>query len=478
MLDLLIKGGRVVTPTGVGEWDIGVQGEKIVAVAESGSISAEGGRTIDATGKIVVPGGIEAHAHIGFGGVAAARNPISRNNAGPAEQSLAALWGGTTTVVDFAGMPDDGGLVEAIHNHLNGWKDRAYTDYTAHAILRGTATPNAIGQIKDLIAAGFPSVKVFTTSLLPPTPDRPSMKMDMGRLEAIMNETSRYGGVVAVHAEDDDIVQYNYARAQEQGRMDWWNMHLIHSNLSEDLSFRRVIRVAEKTGAAIYFVHTSAREGVNAIAEARRKGLPVYGETLNTYCSFNVDNYKEHDGMKYHTYPSVKFEDDRRRLWDGLIRGDLSFMATDSIATSFADKVAGRTILDVTGGNIGIEIRMGITYKEGVIDQGASLERYAAITSTNVAKVLGFYPRKGVIAAGSDADITLIDPSIRKKLEMRDLHISDYSSWTGRDISGWPTTVVLRGKVMIDGRKLVGKPTDGKLIPRKVPSQVLKGPWC
>lgn len=477
MLDLLIKGGQVVTPTGVGTWDIGVQGEKIVAVTLPGTVTAEGGRIIDATGKIVVPGGIEAHAHIGFP-TPGPRSPVSRNNMGPVEQSLAALYGGTTTVVDFAGMPDDGDLVQAIHTHLEGWKGKAYTDYTAHAILRGNATPRAIAQIKDLIADGFPTVKVFTVSILPPAPDRPSMTMDMGRLQAIMTETAKHGGMVAVHAEDNDIVQYNYARAQERGQLDWWNMHLIHTNLSEDLAFRRVIRLAEQTGAGMYFVHTSAKEGVNAIAEARAKGLPIYGETLNTYCSFNADNYKEHDGMKYHTYPSLKFEDDRSRLWDGLIRGDLSFMATDSIVTSYSDKVEGRTTLDVTGGNIGIEIRMGITYKEGVVNQGMSLERYAAITSTNVAKILGFYPRKGAVAVGSDADLCILDPSVKKKLEMQDLHVSDYSSWTGHDIAGWPSTVILRGKVMVDGRKLVGKPADGRLIPRKIDSDVLRSKSC
>jgi len=477
MLDLLISGGQVVTPQGVGVWDIAVQGEKIVALAAPGSLSADGGRTIDATGKIIVPGGIEAHAHIGFP-MPGPRSPVSRNNMGPAEQSLAALFGGTTTVVDFAGMPDDGDLVQTIHTHLEGWKGKAYTDYTAHAILRGQATPKAIGQIKDLIADGFPTIKVFTVSILPPPPDRPSMKMDMGRLQAIMTETAKHGGMVAVHAEDDDIVQYNYAQARERSQLDWWNMHKIHTNLSEDLSFRRVIRLAEQTGAGMYFVHTSAKEGVNAIAEARSKGLPVYGETLNTYCSFNAHNYQEHDGMKYHTYPSLKFEDDRQRLWNGLLCGDLSFMATDSIVTTYSDKVEGRTILDVTGGNIGIEIRMGITYKEGVVDQGMSLERYVGVTSSNVAKVLGLYPRKGAIAVGSDADLCLLDPSVKKKLEMRDLHVSDYSSWLGHEIAGWPSTVVLRGKVMVDGRKLVGAPTDGKLMPRKVSSEVLAAPAC
>ena len=473
MLDLLIRGGRVVTPAGIGEWDVGIEGEGIAAVALPGTLPSEAGRIVDATGKIVVPGGIEAHAHIGFG---PGRPPGGRTNAGPAEQSLAAIWGGTTTVVDFAGLPQQGDVVQAVQKHLDGWKNQSYTDYSAHCTFLGNSTPEVISQIKDLIAAGFPSVKIFTTTIVPPSPDRVVAKMDMGSLGAIMEEAAKHGGIVAVHAEDDEIVQYNYTMAKEQGLWDWYNMHLIHTNLSEDLYFRRVIRLAEHTGAGIYFVHVSAKEGVNAIAEARSRGLPIYGETLTLYTSFNCERYKEPDGMKYHTYPSLKFEEDRLRLWDGLRRGDLSFMATDSIATPYAEKIVGRTVIDVTGGNIGIEIRMGITYTEAVVKQGMSIERYAEITSTNVAKVLGFYPRKGVIAVGSDADITIIDPSVKKRLTMQDLHLQDYNSWEGWDVEGWPTTVVLRGKVMVENGKLLGQSTDGQLIARKIDSSILHQP--
>jgi dihydropyrimidinase len=475
-LDLIIKGGTVVTPAGVGASDVGVQGEKIVLVSAPGAITIEAKKTIDATGKIVVPGGIEAHAHVGHPGVG---GPGAAGvNAGVTEQSRGALWGGTTTVVDFTPSPDEGDVLKAVYAYMEDWKGKAFTDYNTHVTYRGTSTVMAIDQIKDLIAAGFTSIKIFTTSVRPPTPDRPTNRTDMGRLAAVMTECAKHGGIVAVHSEDDDIVQYNYARAKERGWLDWWNMHLVHSNLSEDLSFRRVTRVAEKTGGAMYFVHTSAKEGVNAIAEARSKGLPVYGETLNTYCSFNADNYKESDGMKYHTYPSLKFEDDRLRLWDGLLHGDMTFMATDSIATTYANKILGRSVLDVQGGNIGIEIRMGITYKEGVIDKGMSLERYVDITSTNVAKVLGFYPQKGAIAAGSDADITIIDPAIKKRLAMSDLHVQDYSSWEKHQIEGWPSTVILRGHVMIEERKLVGRRPIGQLVRRKIDPLVLNRPMC
>ena len=163
----------------------------------------------------------------------------------------------------------------------------------------------------------------------------------------------------------------------------------------EDLAFRSVLRLAEHTGAGLYFVHVTAKDGVDAIAEARSRGMPVYGEVLTLALSFNCDRYREEDGMKYHTFPSLKYEEDRLELWKGLKRQDLSFTATDSSFTTYLDKIAGRNVVDMRGGNIGIEIRMGVNYTEAVVKRGMSLEHYAAVTSTNAAKLLGLYPSEG-----------------------------------------------------------------------------------
>ncbi|MEE8443544.1 MAG: amidohydrolase family protein [Dehalococcoidia bacterium] len=470
MLDLLIRGGRVVTPTGVGELDIGVQGERIAVVATPGSLTEEASRTIDATGKLVVPGGVEAHAHAG--------NAFTPERSGAEAISLAAIYGGTTMVLDFAQQAPGGDLVQAIEDSKERWAGRAYTDYSFHPILMHGATPEVIAQVGPLVDGGFPTIKIFTTSMRPDLGGRPSNFIDFGRLAEIMEQVTAHGGMMFVHGEDEDIVQYNYERAKAFDRWDWPSMHLIHSNLSEDLSFRRVIRLAEHTGVAVYLVHVSAKEGVNAIADARSRGLPIYGETLHNYVTFNADNYKESNGMKYHTYPSLKFEDDRLRLWDGLLHGDLSTMATDVVSTTWAVKIQGRTVADVMGGHNGIETRMGITYTEGVVKRGMSLERFVAITSTNPAKLVGLYPRKGAIASGSDADIAIIDTSIRKKLSMDDLHLEDYSIWEGWEIQGWPVTTILRGKVVLEDGKLQGGPGDGQLIPRKMTPEVLAGPVC
>ena len=470
MVDMLIRGGRVVTPAGVGELDVAVQGERIVAVATPGSLPSEASRTIDATGKLVVPGGVEAHAHIG--------TPMQPERSGAAAVSLAAIHGGTTTVMDFTLQPPDGNLLTAIEDGKGRWSGNAYTDYSYHIILAHGVSPETIAQVGQVIEDGFPTIKIFTTNVSLPGRIGPSRFIDFGRLAEIMQQVKAHGGIMFIHSEDEDTVQYNYEMAQARGQWDWHNMHLIHSNISEDLSFRRVIRLAERVGAAVYFVHVSAKEGVDAIAEARSRGLPIYGETLHNYATFTADNYKEPDGMKYHTYPSLKFEDDRQRLWDGLLHGDLSTLATDLVSTTWAVKIQGRTVADVTGGHNGIETRLGIAYTEGVVKRGMSLERFVALTATNPAKLVGLYPRKGAIAPGSDADITIIDTSIHKKLSLDDLHLEDYSIWDGWEIRGWPVTTLLRGKVMVEDGKLVGGPNDGQLIPRKLASEVIAGPVC
>jgi dihydropyrimidinase len=279
-----------------------------------------------------------------------------------------------------------------------------------------------------------------------------------------------------VHAEDDDLVQFNYEKFREEGRTEGANLHLVHNKLSEQLAFRRTIGVAAATGAAVYFVHTSARDGVEAVVEARAHRLPIYAETLHHYACFSAEDYKKPRGFCYHTYPSLKFPDDQNALWEGLVRDGVSTTATDEYPTSLEAKLRGKQIDDVTGGNLGAEARMGIVYTEGVVKRGMSLQRFADVTSTNAARILGLYPRKGVIAAGSDADIALIDTSINKALAREDFHVSDYSPWEGWQVRGWPVMTILRGKVLVEDGRMVGQSGGGRVIPRKIDPVILRRP--
>ena len=260
---------------------------------------------------------------------------------------------------------------------------------------------------------------------------------------------------------------YNYLMAQQRGLWDWYNVHLIHSKRVEDLAFRHVVRLAQQTGVGMYFVHVTASDGADVISEARAAGMPVYGEVLTLALSFEAEQYKEADGMKYHTYP-VAQAGCRPDRAVGRHHGRRSlFTATDSSFTTYLDKIAGTNVRDIRGGNVGIEIRMGVNYTEAVVKRGMTLERFVDVTSANPAKLLGMYPRKGCIAAGSDADFAIIDPEFKKALELSDLHVRDYNPWEGWDVEGWPTTVILRGKIMVNDGQLLGDGNDGRLLLRQ-----------
>jgi dihydropyrimidinase len=474
MLDLAIRGGDVVVPQGTGRWSVGVKDGKIAFVGlEDQAVQAA--KVIDATGKLVVPGGIEPHTHLGD------RITMQPGEAGlfalgPEEDTRGMAFGGTTTHVDFAWVHPRNDVASAIERRMNRWKNKSYVDYTFHVALTGQLPLKTFDQLPEAIQQGFPSFKVFTADFLPPHPKRFPLRMDLGRIQLAMQKVAAHDGIMVVHAEDHDIVQFNYERFKAEGRTAGWNMHLVHSKLSESLSFRRAIGLAAATGAGIYFVHTSARDGVEAVMEARAKGLPIYAETLHHYACFSAEDYKLPRGFCYHTYPSLKYPDDQKALWAGLVNDGISTIATDEYPTSLELKLRGKEIDDVTGGNLGAEARMGIIYTEGVVKRGMTLQRFAEVTATNAAKILGLYPRKGVIAPGSDADLVLIDPSINKTLGREDFHVSDYSPWEGWEVKGWPVTTILRGKVIVDKGQLFGDLNDGQLVARRIDPRVLRRP--
>ena len=478
MLDLIIRGGRVVTPQGVEQVDVGIQGEQIAALALPGALEVDARRSIDATGKVVLPGGIEPHTHIGI--------PVPERWAGrpevftqpPEAASRAAAFGGVTTLVDFAGSlpigpgegPSSDSIMRQVEQRRVAFDGHSYTDYAFHFILAGAVPPNLIGEIGEAIQAGVASFKIFTTF---------NARCPYGHLWEIFQQVAKNGGIMAVHAEEDDIVTYMEAKLKREGRDQGFNLHLVHNNISEDISFRKIIRLAEHTETGIYFVHTTAKEGVAAVAEARGRQLPVYGEALHNYLQFTCEDYKKPGGTIIHTYPAIKYPEDRDALQQGLVDGPMCTTATDDYTTSKEVKLSGNTIETVCGGHNGIETRLAVTYTKLAATGRISLERFADITSTNAAKILGMYPRKGAIAVGSDADIVLFDPNLQKRLALRDLHSgADYSIWEGFECHGYPVMTILRGKVIVEGGRLAGSSTDGRWLARKIAPGVLAHPAC
>jgi dihydropyrimidinase len=396
----------------------------------------------------------------------------------PEVVSRAALFGGTTTLLDFAACkPDRAGdesssqsVRDALEARDLDWKGKCYCDYAYHVMLRGNVPPATIAELKEAVQAGYATTKIFTTDI---TPSRAGRMVRFGQIWEIFKVLAREGGLAVIHAEDDDIVRHMYEKMFRENRTGFEHMAEVHNTLSEDLSFRRVIRLAEHVeGMALYMMHVSAASGVEAIAESRARGYPVYGETLHQYLLYTAEDYKRPNGQIYHTYPSLKSRRDQDGLWDGLANGVLHCVGTDEICCNLSVKVRGSRIDDVTGGNAGVEPRVAVMYTETVEKRGYSLEKFVDVVSSNAARILGLYPRKGAIAVGGDADIVVLDTSRRRTVRAQELHEADYSPWEGKEVGAWPSATVLRGKVMVADGKFHGALKDGQYLKRRIPEGI------
>jgi dihydropyrimidinase len=474
MFDVALVGGVAVTPNEEAPLDLGITGGKIAGIANPGELG-EARETLDVSGLTLVPGGIDPHVHCDL-----AIDHEGHDLAvsfGPDVVGTAALIGGTTMLIDFVWRDAGETLESGIDRLRQRWDEVSPIDYSFHVVLRGQLDRDTVAQIPGTIEAGFPSFKVFTTNVFPSAPvGGVPLMIDFGSLQEVLETTRDHGGIVAVHSEDDDIVQHMYRRMAEDDRMEYTNMHLVHNSLSEDLSFRRVIRLANQVGnAPIYFMHVSAASGVDAIAEARRDDQPVFAETLHQYALHTRHDYEEHDGMKYHTYPSLKEHEDAARLWSGIAEGTISAFATDEQSTTYAVKTQGNRIDDVVGGNAGIEPRMALLYTEFVDKRALGLRAFVNATSTNIAKIMGMYPQKGALAVGSDADIVALRTGVAKTINKDELHESDYTPWEGWEVSAWPELTLLRGSVVARDGSFVGEPAGGQLVHRSISPDVSKG---
>ncbi len=473
MIDLVIRGDRVVTPQAVGAFDLAIEGERIVAVAAAGTLPVpEGARLIDATGKIVMPGGIDPHVHCKWhlpnpSGGADLTDP-------PDVVTRAAVHGGTTTLIDFTQVQARPTVAEAIAAREADWQGHSACDYAQHMMVQGGLPPALLPQLAEAIGAGFATIKIFTTDI---TPSRKGRMVDFGDIWEVFQVLAKAGGLGVIHSEDNDIVMHMYGKLIREGRAEFTNMAEVHNTLSEDISFRRVIRLAEKVpGTALYMMHTSAASGVAAIREARARGVPIYGESLHQYMLYTSDDYRRPNGQIYHTYPSLKSAEDQAALWQGTLDGAINCVATDEICCTLKQKLQGVRIDDTTGGNAGVEPRVALMFTEMVGKRGYSLNRFVDLVAANAARIMGLYPRKGALVAGADADICVLDPADQRVIRAADLHEADYTPWEGRKMDAWPCLTVLRGKVVVEAGRWLGSLDDGRWQKRRIAPEFLAGP--
>jgi dihydropyrimidinase len=472
MLDLTITGGTCVLPGGTQAADIGVKDGRIVLVGAPGTLP-EATTTVSASDRLVIPGGIDPHIHCQLEWKVTGFPAIYTDPAAPV--SRAALHGGTTTLIDFVQCAHDRTIQQSIEQWQKTWKDACYCDYGFHLMLMGELPTSHFDQVADAIQDGHASVKIFTTNIFPGSGGQ--LMMPHGHIWETLKVVARQGGIACIHAEDNDIVMFMYDKLMRENRVNFEHMAEVHNTLSEELSFNRVIRLAENVeGAALYMVHVSAATGVAALDASRARGFPMYGETLHQYLMYNADDYKRPGGQMYHTYPSLKYPEDQKRLWEATNRGSIQAIATDELCCPLRVKLQGSRIDDVTGGNAGVEPRVALMYTQMVTKRGYSPVHFVDMVSSNAARILGLYPRKGALAVGSDADIVLLQTGLEKTIRASDLHETDYTPWEGHVVTAWPTVTILRGKVVVEDGAFHGNLRDGQFQKRKVADDIRSRP--
>ncbi len=474
MLDSVARSTRVVTPDGVVALDIGIQGEVIACLGNYGTLEAP--EILDVGENIVVPGGIDPHVHTSQPITPPDLKPAAGSahhctgglySSSPTDVSRAALFGGTTTLVDFAIWQQEGSIADVLKRNEEKWSSKSYTDYAEHVMLLGDIPDRILEEIPSIVQAGNPSFKMFTTNVFS---GRTGRRVHYGYMLDVFKALAPVGGTATLHCEDDDLVVHAYEKHFAAGDTHFTKMPDVHTDLSEELAIRQVLRLGEAAGCRLYIMHVSCELGVRAIREARAAGQDVHGETLHQYALFSRDHYHRQNGQIYHTYPSLKEAHDCAALWQGLADGTLSTVATDGVVTTFEQKMMGDRIDDVTGGSAGIEERMAVTYSGG-LNRGLSLTQLAEVTSTNAARLLGMYPQKGAILPGSDADLVVLESRAPTPLRSQDLHQTDYSPWDGTEVRLWPITTMLRGTVVVDDGKLLAD-SPGGLRAKRTPLTV------
>lgn len=333
-------------------------------------------------------------------------------------------------------------------------------------MITGESTFEVLEEIPETISGGVSSFKMFTT--FSGSSAAGAVFSHDGRIWGVMQQTARHGGIAMVHCEDDCIIDQCVRKLYREGRQHTRNITEARPNLCEELAITRMLLLAKRTGSPLYIVHVSSVEGVEAIAEAQGKRLPVYGEALHNYLAFCSEDYARPSGAIYHNYPSLKSRKDQAALWTALTSGVLDVASSDDFTIPFARKTLGQEVDNTAGGHDGIETRMGYLYSEGVRTGKLDINRYVDVSATSVAKLFGIYPRKGIVAIGSDADIVILDPDMRKRITLAELHSDcDYSIWDGADFTGWPVVTMLRGNVLVENGVWTGPAGGGQFIAAK-----------
>ena len=455
----LIRGGTVVTATGASAADVLIDGETVVALldpAHTGSFATLADRSIDATGKYVIPGGIDVHTHLDmpFGGTFSADDFETGTRA--------AAWGGTTSLVDFAVQPKGSSLRETLDTWHAKAEGKASIDYGFHMII-SDVNEQTLKEMDILVGEGVTSFKMFMAY--------PGVFYATdGEILQAMQRAASSGATIMMHAENGIAIDVLVAQALASGRTDpGWHGRTRPPELEGEAT-ARAIRLAQVTGAPLYIVHLSAQQALQAVIEARDDGRNVFAETCPQYLYLSQDDLDApgFEGAKYVCSPPVRPKELWAHLWRELRTNELSIVSTDHCPFCFKEqKEMGRgDFSKIPNGMPGIEHRVDLLH-QGVVDGELSLARWVEVNSTTPARMFGLYPRKGTIAPGSDADIVVYDPALRHVLSVETHHMAvDYSAYEGREVQGGVSTVLSRGEILVSDGQWHGQAGRGRFLPR------------
>ncbi|MEV6117642.1 amidohydrolase family protein [Streptomyces sp. NPDC052109] len=455
MYDMAVTGGSVVTPDGVVQGDIAVKNGVIASIGVPVVPSQVTGRVIDAKGKLVLPGVIDAHVHC---------QTWTDHADAIGDSHRSAAFGGVTTAITQIRAPVDMAPSDAISYFISEGERTSPIDFGLHTILR--PEHDAATEVPKVMALGSPSVKFFMSYK-----DNGIMTPDATLLRNL-RIVAENGGLAMVHAEDGEILAHLIDHAKATGRTRLEDFAWTHPAAAEDLGVHKALAYAKATDCPLYILHMTTKGGVKLLREAAAAGQRVFGETCPKYLTLTNDDLLR-VGAQAKVGPPLRSDDDREHLWDALKTGTLSVVASDH-----APRARERTgqVDDVFAepyGAPGAETMLPVIYDELVVKRRGSVSLLAEILSTNPARIYGLYPKKGIIAAGSDADLVLVDPERREVISAATQHsTATYSLYEGREVTGWPTLSTVRGRVVLDNGELKQQPAFGKYQHRSLPESV------
>jgi len=451
-MDLLIKGGTVVTPNDSFRADIGVSEGKIQAIGIDLPGKAE--KVVDAKGKYVLPGAIDAHTHMDMPFMGAVTADDFESG------TACAAYGGVTTLLDFAIQPREKDFLETLKIWHGKADNKTFIDYGFHV---GVTNLNeaAVKQIPEVLKAGVSSFKLFMTY------SKGGLFSDDATIYRILEESKKQGFLVQVHAENDTVLEMMKERYLKGGNTSAEFHAKSRPNFVEAEATHRALALATASGGNLYVVHMTCMESLVELANAKGFGN-VYGETCPHYLTLTDDKYLSPKGKRFILSPPLRSKEDNAALWAGLHDEILTTVATDHCAFTDAQKDMGKDdFTKVPNGAPGTETMMPVLFTEGVRKNRITLNQLVKFTSFNTAKIFGMYPAKGSLNIGSDADIVVFDPKIEMELSARNLHSkSNYSVFEGITAKGMPVHTFVRGSPVLYDRKLVGKRGAGKFVVR------------